>query len=153
VGGAGPRGRRAATPRTPHPALRATFSHKGRRKIGSDYSENTIQILQNLVVPEPENPIALVIQKPRPRIIMLDSLHMVTAIDFDDQFRRMRREIRKERSKRNLPAKTRRGELLPQRVPKPCLGLGSVATQSARANLGAVRKGMPLHHSDLPRPP
>ena len=28
-------GRRAAKPRTPHPALQATFSHKGRRDWGA----------------------------------------------------------------------------------------------------------------------
>jgi hypothetical protein len=56
-------GSRAAAPRTPHPPLRGTFSHKGRRKVLGNNGENAVQVLQNIVVPEAKNMITLTSDK------------------------------------------------------------------------------------------
>ena len=81
-GGAG-LGRRATASRTPHPALRATFPHKGGRDCSGDHCENTVEIFHDLVVPEAEDAVALAFEETGPLRIALGAV--LATVDLDHQ--------------------------------------------------------------------
>jgi hypothetical protein len=80
-------GPRAAPPRTPHPALRATFPRKGGRESGGDYGENSIEVPKHFVVPEAKDAISPAFQESGALGVIVDPVAMLAAVDFDEKLR------------------------------------------------------------------
>jgi hypothetical protein len=86
-------GARGPAARTPHPALRATFPLKGGRQGGGYCGEDAVEVLQDFVVPEAENPIASAFEKFGALRIVAYRFLMLAAVDLDDQTGTVRREV------------------------------------------------------------
>ena len=151
------RGRRATASRTPHPALRATFSHKGRRNLSGDRGNDAVEIFEHLIVPEAQDAIAFAVQEAGAHLILREPLRMLAAIDLDDQLRTMRSEVGDIRAKGHLAPELGGGKALAKRTPQALLRAGRIPAQASGALSGAGGKTMPfhplpLHFFSAPRP-
>jgi hypothetical protein len=86
--------------------------------FGVNYSENARQISKHLIIPEPQNAITLAIEISRSPIVCR-LLGMLPAIDLDNHFERMTREVAEVNANRRLTPKMmllewRLPEMLPQ---------------------------------------
>jgi hypothetical protein len=91
--------------------------------MARDPGEHAIQILDYLIVPEPQHPIPLAIQESRALEIVRRRLGMSAAVDLDDQFRAVRSEVGEITPERYLPAKSRVGQAFAQGSPQHLLGV------------------------------
>ena len=97
-----------------------------------DKFQDTFGILENLVVPDPDDMKAPALEKPRPPFVPRALPRMLPAIDLDHQLRLVADEIDDIRPKRRLPAKPEARKLPPpEPAPKPLLRLGEVPSQSS----------------------
>jgi hypothetical protein len=87
-----------------------------------DHRPNAIRVAKHLVIPEAKDAIALFLD--HLRTYLVDRFNVLTAVDFDDQFRAMTGEIRDEVPDRNLPAEVVLAEGFAQQAPKLSLRLG-----------------------------
>ena len=78
-----------------------------RPKLGHDYLEDVVDVLQNILIPEPQYTVAFRVEKAIScrvaRLMVI--LAMFIAIDFDDKPRTMFHKIEYVRTKRRLMAK------------------------------------------------
>src|SRR4051812_8933274 len=107
------RGLRSPFTTPPHPALRATFSHRGRRKVGRNRSDHTVDVFENLVVPEAQDSVAFALEEARALRVVGGVLGVLTAIGFNDQPCGMRAKIREVAAHRDLLAELRIWESFP----------------------------------------
>src|SRR3546814_3790722 len=90
-----------------HPALRATFSHKGRRKVWCDRGDHAFHIPTHLVVPEAEHAIAFAPDEARAGGVVGARFRVLAAVDLDHEPGSVRAEGREVRPERPLAAKFR----------------------------------------------
>ncbi len=85
-------------------------------------TQHALRIAQYVMVPEPQDAIAVCLNNGRPRRI--NSFLMLPAIRFDHEFRAMAGEIDYELTDRHLPPETFFREALAQQAPQPLFGVG-----------------------------
>ena len=109
-----------------------------------DAVHNTFERFEDLVVPEPQDPVTMPGESSRSLIVVNCGLAMLTTIKFNHQLRRMACEVGNKPGNRNLPAKMPPFRLqLPQLLPQHALGRRGIGTEGSRK---------PVCHSQPPTP-
>ena len=115
-------------------------------KIFGDYRVHAFGIVQNLVVPEPQDTVPLAFQELSAARPLLRREIMLAAIDLDDQRYRVTDEVGNEPADRHLTAKSVPfGLPQSQHFPEPFLGFGHLAAEYAGAPVGSLARLL-LHH-------
>ena len=100
--------------------------------------KDAVKVLQNLVVPEPKDAIALAFQEIGARSVALRTV--LRPVNLDDQSRSMRGEVGEIRTQGHLTPEPRLRKCLAQRIPQPCLGGRRLAPQRSRPGDGRRRQ-------------
>jgi hypothetical protein len=99
---------------------------------GDDCADDTIQIGQNIIVPEPDNAVATRVQPRRPGSILLPLHVVLPAIDLDNQPRVETGKISDEVADGHLATKLEPTDLpLPQGRPQLAFRVGGSLSQAA----------------------
>jgi hypothetical protein len=99
-----------------------------------DRPAHAVAVLQDLMVPEPEDPEPHLFEIPRAPVVVGDLPGVVTAIQLDDQRSLVAKKIHDERPTWDLPLPLPAAEAMGAKgVPEPRLGIGVIAAQLAGA--------------------
>ena len=102
-----------------------------------DCLKHSGEVFQHLIVPEPNNAIAVARNLSGPRRVFLPLYRVLATIDLDCALAGGTREIDYVRTYRMLSPKAAPGEAFPKRTPQPNLHFGRIPTQTA-SNVGSL---------------
>ena len=98
-----------------------------------NFFKNTVDVLQNLVVPKPQNEIAAVFQILGPARILLPLFNMLTTVKLDDQLYARTAEVDDKSIERHLPAKFQTGKAVAAQLePQISFSVGLLLAQLTR---------------------
>jgi hypothetical protein len=110
-------------------------------KVFGDRRAPALRIVQNRVVPEPQEPVALAFQELSAAHLLLRQEIMLAAIDLDDQSCRVADEVGYKPADWHLTAKpVPVGLPQSQHLPEPYLGFGHLAAENAGAPVSAFAR-------------
>jgi hypothetical protein len=119
-------------------------------KVFGDRGAHALGIVQNLVVPEPQDAVALAFQELSAAHLLLRQEIMLAAIDLDDQSCGVADEVGYKPADRHLAAKpVPFGLPQSQHLPEPYLGFGHLAAEYAGAPVSAFAR-LFLHRLSVP---
>lgn len=101
-----------------------------------DHRPSAIGIAKHVIVPEPENTIALVPDHLGPECINLG--RVLAAVHLNDQLRLMAGKVCDKMTDRYLSSKTLFWECFAQQAPKPAFGVGHISAKATRAIYSAL---------------
>jgi hypothetical protein len=94
--------------------------------------ENTLEIVQNVVIPKTNDVISAFFQRQRTFAVRSGALRMLATVNFDNQFPIQSNEVDDKSCKRNLPLEFDSIELTrPKARPKKALGVSRILAESA----------------------
>jgi hypothetical protein len=102
----------------------------GRFELAANRFQHAVEIIENIVIPKPDDTIAMKYQFGAASVVRVHSLGMLTAIEFDDELARGASEIRNTASDRMLPAKLPGDDALAQRSPEDLFDIRSLSAQA-----------------------
>jgi hypothetical protein len=104
----------------------------GSLKRLKHYLQNSIEVVDDLIVPEPDNAIAAAGQFDRALSVGLGVCRVLSAVQLDHQFPRRAGEVDYAAADRVLTAEFPGRPHGPQCLPQPLLDIGGIASQPAR---------------------
>jgi hypothetical protein len=113
--------------------------------------QHVIETLENLVVPEPDDAIAVVRQLGAPSLVGRHPLGMLPAVEFDDELARRTGEIGNAPTDRMLPSEFPRHDAFAQRPPEDAFDIRRL-TAEASCDF-CSRSELPCHPTSPPSPP
>jgi hypothetical protein len=119
-------------------------------QLGGNRRVHAFGVRQHLVIPEPEDPVTLLLQEMVALRFLLRA-GVLTAVDFDNQARVVANEIDNVTPERHLRAKSMSIDLArSQEPPHPSFRIGHIGSQGARSIVGAIDRIL-LHLRNRPR--
>jgi hypothetical protein len=114
-------------------AYKGELGFVGLFQRGLEGSDNPVQVVERIFIPEPQHPVAFGLQVLAAFLVVLFLFKMLAAIEFDDEFLFDATKISYKRPNRVLPAEVDAQLVIAQGGPQFLLGEGCIVAQFASA--------------------